>query len=174
MKRFKVLLGGLLFSILIMANAVFSQSASEYKAKIEAINKDNAMNMVQGNFEKGLSRYTADAISMPSNEPMEMGIDAIRKANEESVKSGWKCNSFDQAVLKVLPSGNLITEIGTYKINMLVPGMDKPVDDHGKYLTIWEKQKDGSLKVKVETWNSDVAPMGSMSSMNNPETGKNK
>jgi ketosteroid isomerase-like protein len=40
-----------------------------------------------------------------------------------------------------------------------MPGMDKPMDDHGKYLTIWEKQKDGSLKVKVETWNSDVQPM---------------
>ena len=45
-------------------------------------------------------------------------------------------------------NGNLIHEIGTYKINASMPGMDKPMDDHGKYLTVWEKQKDGSLKNK--------------------------
>ena len=56
----------------------------------------------------------------------------------------------------------MITEIGTYKMNRSMPGMDKPMDDHGKYLTIWEKQKDGSLKIKVETWNSDVDPMSMM------------
>lgn len=61
-----------------------------------------------------------------------------------------------------MANGNLITEIGSYKINMSMPGMDKPMDDHGKYLTIWEKQKDGSLKVKIETWNSDLDPMSMM------------
>ena len=59
----------------------------------------------------------------------------------------------------------MITEIGTYKISMTMPNMDKPMEDHGKYLTIWEKQKDGSLKVKVETWNSDVDPMSMMNQM---------
>jgi len=39
-----------------------------------------------------------------------------------------------------------------------MPDQPAPMEDHGKYLTIWEKQKDGSLKVKVETWNSDVNP----------------
>jgi len=48
---------------------------------------------------------------------------------------------------------------------MSMPGMDKPMDDQGKYLTIWEKQKDGSMKVKVETWNSDADPMTMMKSM---------
>ena len=48
---------------------------------------------------------------------------------------------------------------------MTMPNMDKPMEDHGKYLTIWEKQKDGSLKVKVETWNSDVDPMSMMNQM---------
>ena len=131
------------------------------------INKEMVKNMLTGNTEKNLSLYTADAISMPSNEPMHEGIAAIRKANEEMVKSGWKCNAFEPVTLKVIANGNMITEIGTYKINMSMPGMDKPMDDHGKYLTIWEKQKDGSLKVKIETWNSDIDPMSMMQSMDN-------
>lgn len=148
--------------VLFTANMALSQSNSEYKAKIESINKEMAKNMLEGNTEKLLSLYTEDAISMPSYQPMNEGIAAIRKASDEMAKSGVKINSFVPTTLKVMANGNLITEIGTYKISVSMPNMDKPTEDHGKYLTIWEKQKDGSLKVKVETWNSDVDPMSMM------------
>lgn len=164
MKRTNLLSICLLSVTLFMTSVAFSQTPAEYKTKIEKINKEMAKYMLEGNTEKTLSMYTADAISMPSYEPMHEGIAAIRKSSEEMAKSGWKCNSFETITLKVISSGNLITEIGTYKINMSMPGMDKPMDDHGKYLTIWEKQNDGALKVKIETWNSDVNPMSMMHS----------
>jgi ketosteroid isomerase-like protein len=141
---------------------VYSQSAPDYKSKIEALNKQMVDNMISGASEKSLGMYTDDAVSLPSYEPIHDGIAAIRKANDDMVKSGWKCLSFEPTTLKVIPNGSLITEIGTYKISGSMPGMDKPMDDHGKYVTIWEKQKDGSLKIKVETWNSDVDPMSMM------------
>jgi Ketosteroid isomerase homolog len=148
--------------VLFTANIALSQSNTDYKTKIESINKEMAKNMIEGNNEKLLSLYTDDAISMPSYQPIHDGIAAIRKANDEMAKTGVKYNSFAPVTLKVIANGNLITEIGTYKISMSMPSMDKPIDDHGKYLTIWEKQKDGSLKVKVEIWNSDVDPMSMM------------
>lgn len=138
------------------------QSAMDYQSKIDEINKEMAKNMIEGNIEKNLSMYTNDAISMPSNQPMQEGIEAIRKGAEEMAKAGVKFSSFEPTIKKVIPEGNLITEIGTYKTKLTIPGMDQPVEDHGKYLTIWEKQPDGSLKVKVETWNSDMNPMEQM------------
>ena len=159
MKQKTLLSSCLLFVIVFSASVVFSQTPAEYKAKIEMLNKEMVKNMLEGNSEKSLSLYTNDAISLPSYEPIRDGIAAIRKATDEMVKTGWKCNSFETNTLKVMVNGNMITEIGLYKINMSMPGMDKPMDDHGKYLTIWEKQKDGSLKIKIETWNSDVNPM---------------
>lgn len=162
MKRKNLIFMSMLFAIMFMASAVYSQSNLEYKTKIEAMNKEMAKNMVAGNSEKLLSLYTEDAISMPSYEPMQDGLVAIRKASENMVKSGVKYNSFEATTLKVYANGNLITEIGTYKISVSIPGSEKPMDDHGKYLTVWEKQKDGSLKVKIETWNSDVNPMSLM------------
>jgi ketosteroid isomerase-like protein len=152
----------MLFGVLFTTSIAFSQSAAEYKTKIEALNKEMAKNMLAGTNEKSLSLYTDDAISLPNYEPMHDGIAAIKKANEDMAKSGWKFVSFETTTLKVLPNGNMITEIGTYKMSGSMPGMDKPVDDHGKYVTIWEKQKDGSLKMKVETWNSDVDPKSMM------------
>jgi uncharacterized protein (TIGR02246 family) len=148
---------------LFTSAAAFSQSSAEYKTKIEAMNKEMVKNMLAGNTEKMLAVYTNDAISMPSYEPMHDGLPAIKKASEDMAKSGVKFTSFQPTIHKVLVNGDMICEIGTYKVTMTMPGMDKPMDDHGKYLTIWEKQKDGSLKVKLDTWNSDVNPaaMGS-------------
>jgi ketosteroid isomerase-like protein len=135
------------------------QTAGDYQKKIEELNKEMTRYMLEGNIEKNLSMYTEDAISMPSNEPMREGIAEIRKNAEEMVKMGMKVNSFETTIKKVIPAGNLITEIGNYKIKVSIPGQEQPVEDHGKYLTIWEKQSNGSLKVKVETWNSDVSQM---------------
>lgn len=135
------------------------QSARDYQLKIESLNKEMTKYMLEGNHEKSLSLYTADAISMPSNGPMREGIAALRKGAEEMSKMDMKVTLFEPTTLKVIPDGKMITEIGTYKIKLTMPGVDQPVEDHGKYLTLWEKQTDGSLKVKVEIWNSDVNPM---------------
>jgi len=158
--------------VLFTTNIALSQSDSEYKAKIEALNKEMAKNMLAGNTEKLMSIYTPDAISLPSYQPMLEGIAAIRKSSDEMAKTGVKITSFVPTTLKVLSGGNLVTEIGTYKMSMTMPDVSAPIEDHGKYLTVWEKQKDGSLKVKVETWNSDVDPMSSMNQSGQQGTAK--
>lgn len=159
-------------AVIFMANTAFSQSNSDFKMKIESINKEMVKDMLEGNNEKLLNLYTQDAVSMPSYQPLQDGLAAIKLASEEMAKTGVKYTYFTPTTLKVLTGGNLITEIGTYKIGMSMPSMDKPIDDHGKYLTVWEKQKDGSLKIKVEIWNSDIDPM---SMMNKPgQTGTDK
>jgi ketosteroid isomerase-like protein len=165
MKKTNVISVYLLIVIFFMPRTGFSQTGSEYKTKIQALSSEMAKCMVEGNVEKGLAMYTADAISMPSYQPMVEGIEAIRTANEAMVSSGMKYNSFVLTTLKVMPNGNMLNEIGTYTINVTIPGKDKPMDDHGKYLTVWEKQKDGSLKIKIEIWNSDVDPMVMLNQM---------
>ena len=164
MRRENLLWIYLLLAALLMGGTGYSQSAADYKMKIEKINKEMAKYMIEGNTEQNLALYTPDAISLPSYEPIHEGIEAIKKASEDMKNSGWKCTMFEPTTLKVIPSGNLITEIGTYKITMVMPD-SKKMDDQGKYVTIWEKQSDGSLKVKVETWNTDNNPMSGMQSM---------
>jgi ketosteroid isomerase-like protein len=146
---------------------VLAQSENDFKAQIEKRNKQMAEYMIKGDTEKSMSLYTDDAISMPSYEPMHKGIAEIRKANKEMASSGWKFNSFEPTTVKIIPMGELITEIGTYKVSMTMGGTNEPMQDMGKYLTIWEKQKDGSLKIKVETWNSDMDPMNMLKSAGN-------
>lgn len=141
---------------------VLSQTNEELKTKIEKLNSEMVKAMLAGDHEKNLALYTKDAISMPSYSPMITGIDEIRKSNLEMAKSGMKITSFEIVTKKITPSGNLIIEIGTYKMSMEMAGMKDPMNDNGKYITIWEKQDDGSLKIKVETWNTDVNPWEKM------------
>lgn len=146
----------LAFAILLFISvSAFSQSDAELKQKIEKLNKEMAKSMLEGNTMANLSYYAPDAISMPNNGKMCEGVDAIKKSNEEMMSSGTKIKSFETNTSTVKSCGKMITEIGTYKISMSMPGMEK-MEDHGKYVTIWEKQADGSLKIKVEIWNTDV------------------
>jgi ketosteroid isomerase-like protein len=164
MKKIRVITTCLVLLVLFMQSFSFAQGNDALKPKIDKLNKEFAMAMLQGNTDKMLDMYTEDAISLPSYHPMEVGLAEIRKANAEDMKSGWKTTAFELNNQKIITSGNLVTDIGTYKISMSMAGNDKPMEDHGKYLTIYEKQKDGSLKIKVETWNTDVDPMSMMKS----------
>lgn len=158
MKRKSFLRTGMLWVTMLIAASAFGQSAGNYRTKIETINREIVKNTLEGNYEKNLDYYTKDAISLPNYDPILEGIDALRRANEEMAKSEMKITSYEPTTLKVIPNGNMIIEIGTYSITLSVPGVDRSINEYGKYLTIWEKQKDGSLKIKIETWNSDSSP----------------
>jgi ketosteroid isomerase-like protein len=157
----KLLLTTILTFVVVILTSTdgIAQSDDQYKAQIEKINKEMVSAMLSGNTEKSMSFYTDDVISLPNYEKMLEGKDAIRKSNEAMTKAGWKVISFEPVTLKVISCGNTITEIGTFKIGFSIEGMDKPMEDVGKYITIWEKQAKGTLKIKIETWNTDRNPM---------------
>lgn len=149
----------MIIALLATMTVYSQQTSSYYQVQIEQLNRQMTDNMIRGDFEKNLDLYTSDAISLPSYEPMKEGLDAIKKSTEDMLSSGMKITSFETKTSKLIPGGDLITEIGTYRMTVIPPGSSLPVEDHGKYLNIWEKQADGSLKIKVETWNSDLNPM---------------
>jgi len=150
------------FALLMMTFFVMSatsQTNDELREKIVKINQQMAKAMMEGNSQATLGFYTKDAVSLPNYGEMVKGIDAIKKSNDEMVSSGMKVNSMEFNTVMVNTYGNVVSEIGTYKMNATMPGMASPMEDTGKYLTLWEKQPDGSLKIKVETWNTDKNPM---------------
>jgi len=151
--------GTLILMLLCIAISATSQSDDQLKEKIMKINKELSKAMIEGNSQVGLSYYAPDAISMPNNAKMVQGIDAIKKSNEEMMSSGFKVNSFELNTVMVKSVDNMVTEIGNYKMSFTMPGMPSVSQDAGKYLNIWEKQADGSLKIKIEIWNTDLNPM---------------
>lgn len=159
MKKVFVRSGFAMILVTLFVVSAAAQSNDELREKIVKINKQMAKAMMEGNAQAALGFYTKDAISLPNYGEMVKGIDAIKKSNDEMLSSGMKVNSMEFNTLMVNTYGNMVSEIGTYKMNATMPGMAAPMDDEGKYHTLWEKQADGSLKIKVETWNTDKNPM---------------
>jgi ketosteroid isomerase-like protein len=152
----------MLIAVMFLSFTAFSQVDAELKSKVDKMNMSFEKATLEGNHDFLLSLYTRDAISLPSYEPMHEGIDAIRKASEMSLQMGWKPSVFELKSHKIFASGNLITDVGNYKLAFTMKGIDSPVEDHGKYITIYERQADGSLKIKLDMWNTDVSPMEAM------------
>ena len=100
--------------------------------------------------------YAEDAISLPNNQPIIRGKQAIKQNFDQAIQAGVKFDSFVSTPTDVIIDGKTIVEVGTYVLKASVPGA--PIEDKGKYATVWEIQKDGSYKIKVETWNTDISP----------------
>jgi len=148
-------------AILFVASQLYAQDEAELKAKFNEMNKEFSQMMVDGNHSGMLKWYEDDAISMPSYQPMIKGIDALKKAQEMDKQMGTKITAFTLETTDVMPAGDYILEIGLYRISMVLPGMGA-IDDNGKYMNVWEPQDDGSMKIKVDIWNTDLNPWTAM------------
>jgi len=148
--------------LVFISTNLFGQSEKEVMMKkIEEWNKTFSAAMAAGDNKTILSFYADDAYSLPSYSPMMIGKVEIR-ASMVGDTSGTKFNYFKLNTKDIWLSGNLLCEVGNYYFSMIVPGAPKPLNDNGKYITIYEKQKDGSWKIKADMWNTDLNPWAQM------------
>lgn len=54
-------------------------------------------------------------------------------------------------------SGDLAYGIGTYNLQMGLEGMDEPMNDNGKYVTLSKRDADGSWKIYAHIWNTSMS-----------------
>lgn len=148
----------LLFGIL--STPAFSQSkkADKYKEMIRGINEKLATAIVEDDHEYIISMYVDDVISLPSYTPMIRGKEALIEHEKKNHEAGFKMQEMRFEVVDVMLAGGHVIEIGKYFVTMEMPMSEEPMKDYGKYVTVWEIQDDGSLKIKLETWNTDTNP----------------
>lgn len=150
------------FVVFGLAAVVAADHHEGLMAEVEAIGATMEKALVEGDVETMLGFYTEDAISLPNFGPRMDGVATFRKHHEEMTASGMKIKSFESTPTEAWSAGDQVIEIGTFEITLDMPGMPDPIEDHGKYMTVYARQTDGSLKIKAETWNTDVDPMSMM------------
>jgi uncharacterized protein (TIGR02246 family) len=134
-------------------------SASNHDADVQAI-RDNEKQWNQDFLAKDVSKltghYTDDAVLMtPGMEPAS-GKAAIQKRVEELVKDPAMALQFQAAAMDVASSGDLGYSRGTYTMTITDPKTNKPINDHGSYVTEYRKQADGSWKAIADVIVSEV------------------
>jgi ketosteroid isomerase-like protein len=93
------------------------------------------------------------------NAPIATGPEAIRALfngfySLPALSIHWKLTRAEGA-----RSGDLGYSTGTYQMTFNDP-TGRPFTDHGKYVTVWRKQGDGTWKVVLDVFNSDLPVPG--------------
>ena len=151
----------LLLSVLIILSATFCYSqdhSQELKNKIQQIGNETVQAYLEGDLAKLFSYYADDAIQMPIYNTMIKGKEALKNREIETRNSGVEVDTLYHNTSEVWNCDRFVLEIGSYGVSMTLPQVANTVTDKGKYVTIWEKQTDGTLKIKLEIWNTDSNP----------------
>jgi len=123
------------------------------KAEIQALENDWAAALNAKDVDALMAMYKDDAVSMPDQEPMMVGKEAIRKQQELDFASMPEGMNFTFETLDVYGTENTLTEFGksTYK------DASGNVIGSGKYAVVWEKQN-GKYLCAREIYNNDTPP----------------
>ncbi len=127
---------------------------------LQAVNEaDTALQkaVVENNLEGIVSFYAEDAVLLPTAEPVVVGKSAIRKEWQHILSIPDLQSQTARTKTEVSSSGDMAYTMGTYLSTML--GEDgNPATEPGKWLSVWKRQADGSWRIVVDTYNTDIPP----------------
>ena len=97
--------------------------------------------------------YADDARVLPPNHATVSGREAISAL----YRSWGPLQEYELTILALEGRNDLAYVHSAYQITVTPPGAAAPVGDRGKGVEIWRKQRDGSWKVVLDVFNSDLA-----------------
>jgi uncharacterized protein (TIGR02246 family) len=125
---------------------------------IEAANVRGAEALNKGDVDSWMSLFASDAVVLPANSPAWRGTDGIR-AGAQGMLSAITISGAVFRIEDVKVSGDIAVETGAYEMTS-TPKKGKAMNDKGKYITVWQRQADGSWKVIRDIFNSDLPATG--------------
>lgn len=107
--------------------------------------------------DKWASYFSDDGAGLYPGAPTVTGKDGLKAAMKPFMADPNFALTFASTRVTASKGGDMVYSQGTYTMTMTNPKTKKPVTDHGKYLTVYMKQSDGSWKAVADTFNSDSA-----------------
>ena len=105
---------------------------------------------------KWVSYFADDSSALYPGASTVEGKAAIQSAMEPVFKDAHFAIDFHSTRVVASKGGDMVYAQGAYTMTTTNPKTKKPVNDKGKYLTIYMKQADGSWKIVADTFNSDM------------------
>ncbi|MGI8498242.1 MAG: SgcJ/EcaC family oxidoreductase [Gemmatimonadaceae bacterium] len=114
---------------------------------IRAAGAEWMRNIASRDIDKIIALHAPDATVMNPNSPSVTGSAAVRSAYADMLKMAGLSLTWTPTQIRVAESGELATEIGTYRMSFDGPG--GKVNDSGSYTTTWRKI-DGRWRVATD------------------------
>lgn len=137
------------------AQAQTSKAMADAEQAIRTADQDWMRVFAAKDLEKSVAFMAEDGSMMGPNAPIATGHEAVRKLfavffTLSDLKIEWQ-----PVTVGVARSGELGYSTGNFKMTFKDP-TGKTIEDHGKYVTIWKKQRDGRWKVGYDIFNTDL------------------
>ncbi len=145
--------------ILLFASFINAEDWSKVRKAIEEMNNKMEKAMVSEDVNTISSFYATDIVSLPDYKPALRGIDNVLADYKKDLSDGFKYYSADFKTHDLYGSGDLAVEVGDWMVSFKLPGGKEKMNDQGKYVVVWQKQSNGSWKIKTESWNTDSFPI---------------
>jgi ketosteroid isomerase-like protein len=142
-------------AILVLINiSVFGQPnrMNHLKNKIEKINSEVSKALVDKKFQSIMGYYNNDAISMPEYQASLITKEKIETYYNLLTKR-FNINAYKKEIIEIIDLDSRIIEIGNFTTTYSLIEKDTSLNLNGSYLNVWERTKNGKLKVLVESWN---------------------
>lgn len=124
------------------------------RSRIEETNAQFMAAVNRGDTSTVATLYTEDAVVLPPNGETVRGR-AGAKALFDGMIQLMGVPTLTLSTGEVTELGDTAYEVGAYTMKLQPSGADV-VNDSGKYVVIWKRQGDGSWKLAVDIWNSDL------------------
>ncbi len=128
------------------------------RREIETVFKRWIDAYIRGDAAACAALFTEDGSLLPDGEPAARGRPAVEALHRAWIKGGGEMNKRAESVV-VESSGDLAYQVATYAGDYRRDD-GSIVTDRGKGVSIYERQSDGSWKLKVAILNSDAPQSG--------------
>jgi len=123
---------------------------------VESIIIDNNSKWVEY-YNKGDAKgiallHTLDAVVTPPKSDFVVTKHEIEEMYKAEIEMGN--GTLGLQTIEVIQDGIYAYETGLYDIKMTIEG--EKVNDNGKYIVVWEKQKNGEWLCKKDIWNTSI------------------
>ncbi len=143
----------LLTLLLALPALAWSADLEREKAAIRKAEADFQQARLERGLEGWLSFFADDTAVFTPGQPLSFD----KKLMRERLEKSWNPKmilKWQPVRVEVAASGDMAYSVGVWQI--FGAGRDgNPIEGSGKYMTVWQKQKDGSWKVAADLGNED-------------------
>ena len=111
-----------------------------------------------GDVERLIGLLAPGSVVMPEHQRRLFGADQAR-GYYAALFPRLGVTGYSAQTADIVPFGDHALEWGTFELAYAPEGAGAPLTLPGKYMHLWQRQADGSLKLKAETWGF-LAPLG--------------
>jgi|ERR1700722_7961275 len=154
-----IALAGYSLALLLSPSTLDAQGGSKAVDALRAADEGWLKVFAAKDVQKSVAFCAEDGAVLSPNAPIAQGREAIGKSfagffTLPDLKISWHADK-----VEVAKSGELGYTSGSYQMIFSDPS-GKTIPDKGKYVTVWKKQADGTWKVLLDIFNTDMPAPG--------------